>query len=543
VVLDEVDYKDKLNTLLQSGAYEPLSKDPTQKIERNIQKLLSKHKTSLAINVKQSLTPYHSKPPHLYGLLKIHKPDIPLRPIISSIGSPCYALAGFLLRILRPLSGKSESYIKNSYHFVQLLKSVTIQATDILVSFDVVSMFTNIPVDEALDVINAELLKDDTVESRSGLQLGPIMELLEVCLKTTYFQVHQKFFQQKDGMEMGNSLSSIVCELYMNHFEELALDSSPNRPSYWLRYVDDTFVIWPHGPNTLQGFLQHLNGVRPAIQFTMEMEVNNSIPFLDVLVTKTDSSLSTRVYRKPTHTGRYLNFDSNHPPYIKKGLIRSLQKRATVVCQGQQALQQEVTHLRRDFQNNGYPSSFIDSAFKNPRTTIKPDKDYLGTMFISYTKGVSEKIKRIAERYNIRTVFQTKHTLRSMLVKTTPRGDPQRMIHCVYNISCECGRDYIGETGKPLSVRLREHKHTFKEGLLERSKLAQHAYEEDHKVDWDGAGVLDIERNKNIRKYKEAAHMAWMGNAISQPSLDFSPIWMPLISDEMKRTRLRMRRL
>jgi hypothetical protein len=226
----------------------------------------------------------------MYGLPKIHKPDIPLRPIISSIGSPCFALAGYLLRILKPLAGKSNSYIKNSYHFVQLLNSVTPQVSDILVSFDVTSMFTNIPVDEALEIISGKLQKDDTLTSRTCSEWDSIMELLEVCLKTTYFQVNHKFFQQKDGMAMGNSLSPIVCDLYMSHFEELALDSSTYKPSCWFRYVDDTFVIWPHGLNTLQDFLLHLNSIRPSIKFTMEIEVNNSIPFLDVLVTKTDAS-------------------------------------------------------------------------------------------------------------------------------------------------------------------------------------------------------------------------------------------------------------
>jgi hypothetical protein len=133
--------------LLESGVYEPLPKDPAAKGERKIQKLLSKHKTTLPVDLKHKLTPYHSKPPHLYGLLKIHKPDIPLRPV-SSIGPPCYALAGFLYKILSPLAGKSESFVMNSGHFVQLLKSVNLQSSDTLVSFDVVSLFINVPVDE-----------------------------------------------------------------------------------------------------------------------------------------------------------------------------------------------------------------------------------------------------------------------------------------------------------------------------------------------------------------------------------------------------------
>jgi hypothetical protein len=89
VMLDEFKYEDKLNTLLESGVYEPLSKDPTAKFDRKVQKLLSKHKTALPTDLKCKMNPYHSKAPHLYGLPKIHETDIPLRPIVSSIGSIC----------------------------------------------------------------------------------------------------------------------------------------------------------------------------------------------------------------------------------------------------------------------------------------------------------------------------------------------------------------------------------------------------------------------------------------------------------------------
>jgi hypothetical protein len=136
------------------------------------------------------------------------------------------------------------------------------------------------------------------------------MELLKVCLKTTYFQVDGKFFQQKDGMAMGSTLSPVVSNIFIDHFEELALKTAIHRPSLWLRYVDDTFVIWPHGPDKLQEFFDHINNIRPSIQFTMETEVDNNIPFLDVLVIRKQSAITTIVYRKPSHTGRYPNFHS-----------------------------------------------------------------------------------------------------------------------------------------------------------------------------------------------------------------------------------------
>jgi hypothetical protein len=63
----------------------------------------------------------------------------------------------------------------------------------------------------------------------------------------------------------------------MEHFEKLALDLAQHKPSLWLRYVDDTFLVWPHGPERLQDFLSHLSSVRSSIQFTMEIELDRAI--------------------------------------------------------------------------------------------------------------------------------------------------------------------------------------------------------------------------------------------------------------------------
>jgi predicted GIY-YIG superfamily endonuclease len=156
----------------------------------------------------------------------------------------------------------------------------------------------------------------------------------------------------------------------------------------------------------------------------------------------------------------------------------------------------------------------------HPNTEEKP----LGSVYIPYVKGVSEKFKRTGNRYNIRTIFKTKHELRSSLMKTRPERDPQQTPRCVYSIPCECGRSYIGETGRPLAARLCEHRHYVREGLLEKSKLAQHAYENGHRVGWDEARILEIESNSRYRKYKEWAHMACLTNPITQPSLDISSL-------------------
>jgi predicted GIY-YIG superfamily endonuclease len=163
----------------------------------------------------------------------------------------------------------------------------------------------------------------------------------------------------------------------------------------------------------------------------------------------------------------------------------------------------------------------------------------LWAVYIPYAKGVSEKFKCIDNQYNIGMIFKTKHTLRSALIKTRLERDPQQTAQCIYSIPCECGRSYIGETGKPLDVRLREHRHSLQQGLLEKSKLAQPTYEEDHRAGWDDDRILEIQSNSRYRKYKESAHMACLTNPISQPSLDISPTWIPLISNHVSNSQRR----
>jgi hypothetical protein len=136
------------------------------------------------------------------------------------------------------------------------------------------------------------------------LKVEANLELLQVCSRIAHYQVDDKFFQRKDGKDMGSSPSPIVSNILMEHFEKLVLDSAQHKPSMWLRYIDDIIVVWPHGPDRLQDFHRHLNSLRPSFQFNMEIDSDSAIPFLDVLVIRKETTLATKVYRKPTHTGR-----------------------------------------------------------------------------------------------------------------------------------------------------------------------------------------------------------------------------------------------
>ena len=113
---------------------------------------------------------------------------------------------------------------------------------------------------------------------------------------------------------MGSPLSPVLADLYMEFFETMAIETAQQRPSLFDRYVDDTFVIWSLGRESLEGFFSHINSLRPSIEFTMETENEGRLTFLDVLVHREGMFLITIVYRKPTHTNRCLNFRFNHHP-------------------------------------------------------------------------------------------------------------------------------------------------------------------------------------------------------------------------------------
>jgi hypothetical protein len=151
---------------------------------------------------------------------------------------------------------------------------------------------------------------------------------------------------------------------------------------------------------------------------------------------------------------------------------------------------------------NEYPQEFTDSIIKPSRSNHSfSDTIYQDTVLILYYKSISEKFRRIGNRFNVRTIFKSKHTLRGTLMKTGAVRDAQQTQQCVCNIPCDRDRCYVGEISEPLETRIKEHKYNLTRGLLGKSKLAQHAYEEGHIVCWNELNVLQIEPNTSYRKY------------------------------------------
>ena len=250
-------------------------------------------------------------------------------PIVSFCGSPTYQLSKYRTKILQPLTDKSRRKPQSARRKPQSAENFTVQIPDDykLMSFDVKSLFTSIPLQLALQCTETAILQST---DPLPLPTEDIMDLLNLCLMSTYFQYNGKHYKQLHGTALGSPVSVVVAEIVMQNIEESALSTCRQTIPLWLRHVDDTF--------------------------TREDEENGKLPFLDCMVSRDDNSLRTTVYRKPTHTDRLLDESSYNPTSHKATTIRTLTRRVELVCNTTDSLSDDNKYLVRVFS----PTTFND---------------------------------------------------------------------------------------------------------------------------------------------------------------------------------------
>ncbi|BHF81663.1 hypothetical protein SprV_0802479600 [Sparganum proliferum] len=202
----------------------------------------------------------------------------PLRPIVSLRGTPTFGLAKWLFQRLKFLTQGSETTIHSAERFLEKLQGIRLTEDEVMVSFDLISLFTSIPQHLAVETVQT-LLEQHYNETDNKLKIKHLVDLLKHCLKT-FFTFNGATYEQVKGTPMGSPLSSLIAEAVLQRLEALAFDHY--RPRLWVRYVDDTFVIINR--DRIGEFTQHLTSIFPDIQFTMEEEKDCQLPFLDVLV-------------------------------------------------------------------------------------------------------------------------------------------------------------------------------------------------------------------------------------------------------------------
>ena len=249
------------------------------------------------------------------------------------------------------------------------MKETRLEEKECIISYNVSSLFTSIPVIYAIDIIKNKLEQDPILSKRTIMSANHILELLEFSLCNAYFLFQGQFYKWTKGAATGSPVSPIVAKLDMDSFEHRAITSAVNSPRLWKRYADDTFVILQQFDK--EEFLQHINSVDPSIIFTTEeTRPDGSMPFQDMLITpQQDGTLTISVHKKPTHTNLYIQVDSHHNLACKYSVINTLTHRAKAVCSNSQLITREWKHLQEVITKCKYiQSGPLTRYYRNKKT-------------------------------------------------------------------------------------------------------------------------------------------------------------------------------
>ncbi|XP_047994918.1 uncharacterized protein LOC125233097 [Leguminivora glycinivorella] len=336
-----------------------------------------------------------------------------------------------------------------------------------MVSFDVQSLFTNLPVKDCIEIVKKRLREQNMSENYA--------KLLEHCLTSGYLLWNGEFYLQVDGVAMGSPVSPVVADIFMEDFEERALSLAAK---------------------------------------------DCSLPFLDVLILRNpDNSLGRTVYRKPTHTDRYLNGKSHHHPSQLATVGKSLFQRAQRICDDQH-LTAELRHARQALLANELkiPRVKQKARLKIPTVERRP-------AILPFVRGVTDRISHILKRASIKTYFKPMKKM-SQFLRPVKCQTPLQSAG-VYRLDCECGLSYVGQTKRSISTRVKEHIADVKH-RRQRSAVSEHVMDKvNHAIKFDKPLVLAKEKRYIPRMLREAIEIKKYPNFNREDGFTLPPAWDP----------------
>ena len=531
VILNKSDYSNKMYDILNDKTkfQEIQNTDPllyTLRAEDKINNKIRIFKKLKIIDddLSSTLTVSGTSPGILYGLPKIHKTGVPMRPILAAYNTPSYNLSKFIVSKLNHLT-TNEFTIKNSYEFAELLTN-TSNKDYIMCSFDIKSLFTNIPLDETINIILNELTPN--LDSKfNNLNRSQLKNILQLACKNSFFIFNNKLYKQLDGVAMGTPCGPTLANIFLCFHEARWLRDCPNnfKPLMYKRYVDDTFLLFKKHSH-IELFLNYLNKQHQNIKFTCEIEHNNTLPFLDINVNKNNCGFTTSIYRKDTFTGLGTHFLSFDPMKFKINAIRTLIYRAYNLCSSYFNIHKELEFLKNFFHNNGYPefiflreiSNFFKKIYiKKPSVpTVPKQKVYFPLPYYGYISEIIKKeIKELVEKHipqiELNLIFTNSFSIASIF-KHKEKLIESLCSCVVYEYRCVlCNKHYIGSTSRQLPCRISEHmgisvRTNLPLSTTPNSAICNHESETGHRVQKSSFKIISFSNKLSLRTV-EALHI------------------------------------
>ena len=285
---------------------------------------------------------------------------------MSANGCPTEKISALVDHFLKPYIPQQRSYVRDTSDFIAKLDGVKdLPEGIILATIDVTSLYTNIPTQEGIQSV-AHTLRTNRPDHTAQPKNDSLVKLLEMVLTMNNFQFNGENFLQIQGTAMGTKVAPSYANDYMGNFEEKHVYTYPTQPLLWLRFIDDIFIIWGAGKETLTTFLDHLNTRNDTIRFTMESS-ESQVNFLDTTVKLQNGQLITDLYTKPTDSHSYLHYSSSHPQTCKDAIPYSQFLRIRRICSKLEDFDTHAKKLTGYFQQRGYPMDLLITALIRAR--------------------------------------------------------------------------------------------------------------------------------------------------------------------------------
>lgn len=389
VIIEKKFYTNSINSYLTTNKkyFLKIDFDPTLPLLNRLEQELSKMRKANIIDsrTQRILTPDkdEARCPYLYGLPKIHKLPVSFRPIVSGNGHPTEKLSILIDYLLQPYVSLNNFFLKDSTDLLKTLQTIhNLDKNTYLFSLDVVSMYTNIPLDELItsimDTLNQnpiDMLKHKNTTYKPAL----LQKLLELTLYNNFFQFDGEFFQQIHGIAMGTPCACSTSDIYICNWIKQAFEKIEKKPMLYKQYRDDGFGIWKGNPEELLSFVNELNQLHPTLKFTVTF--GKKIDYLDLTININDyGNITTETYYKPTDSFAYLHKESNHPKHCIENIALSQAIRHTRNCTNFSTYLYHTHFLKHNLIQKGH-------NYRNVSQKIRKIKFNKRQKLLNYTKS------------------------------------------------------------------------------------------------------------------------------------------------------------
>ena len=467
-VMDKSTYHSKLDKIISLPQFEKVlpkrknEKHPVLKEEEIIIETLKTLKSEGEISEElfDKIKPRGSQPARLYGLSKVHKKDTSLRPVLSMPGSAYHKIA---VQVTEWLSVVDECKINSSTKSIaDSLKSIKLDEDEVIVSFDVASLYTNVPVTEAIDVCSDLLFS-------GKYQLPPVnkptfKKLLEIATCNVLMLTHDGYYRQRDGLAMGSPPAPPLANGWLHSHDHKIRDDA----KLYSRYIDD--IIRSISKCKVETKLREINNLHPSLSFTIETEIEGQLPFLDMKITRSNCNLSSTWYCKPTDTGLIMNFHALAPTRYKRSVVCGFVHRIYRACSTWENFHSSLERAIKILHNNQYPADFYEPLIRAsieklyvPREISEPESESdevaKHMVFLQYRGKITEEYVRALHKLNAPCKpILTLRKLKTILPTLKVQVDKECRARIVYKVSCpRCKACYVGQTDRHYLIRFREH--------------------------------------------------------------------------------------